>query len=145
MAISAASIRNQVKRAFAAMGDVAQSLTYRYPASAYTRNARYELEITWTSITVRGIVTQFTRKEIDMAGGTIGVGDRKIYVSQEGLSVEITTYGEFIIDGSIYTVTDVQTDPAGAMYLCTAQESGKYVAPPEPDEPEPDPDPEPEP
>lgn len=140
MAISAASIQNQINRAFAAMGDLVTSFTYRYP-SAYGRNARYEQEITWASVTVRGIVTQFTAREIAAAAGAmeIGVDDRKVYVSRKGLTVDIKTTGEFIIDGKIYNIANVQTDPAGAVYLVTATDSGDYIEP----EPEPEPDPEP--
>ena len=143
MTISAANIQNQVNRAFAAMGDLVQSITYRYPSS-FSRSDRYTLETTWATATVRALVSQFTRREIDFAGGLIGAGDKKIYLSRKDLSVEITTEGEFIIDGTIYTIKDVQTDPAGSMYLATATESGVYVADPDPEEPDPEePDPEP--
>ena len=128
MAISAASVRNQINRAFTAMGDLATSFTYRYPTGS-TRNARYELEITWTSVTVRGIITQFTAKEIAAAAGAleIGVDDKKVYVSRKDLTTEITVKGEFIINGKIYSIANVQTDPAGAVYLCTATDAGTYV------------------
>lgn len=122
MAISAASIQNQINRAFAAMGDLVTSFTYRYP-SAYGRNERYEQEITWKSITVRGIITQFTAHEIAAAPGVLNVDDRKIYVSRKNLTTEIKTTGEFVIDGKTWNISNVQSDPSGAVYLVTASQA----------------------
>jgi len=122
MAISAASVRNQINRAFAAMGDLATSFTYRY-VSGFTRNERYEQEITWKSITVRGIITQFTAHEIAAAPGVLNVDDRKIYVSRKNLTTEIKTTGEFVIDGKTWNISNVQSDPSGAVYLVTASQA----------------------
>ncbi len=73
------------------MGDLVTSLhlPLRFGTS---RNERYEL-VTWTSITVRGIVTQYTAREIAAAPGVLSINDLKIYVSRKDLTVDITTKG----------------------------------------------------
>ena len=126
MTLSVANIQNQVHRAFAALGDMVQEVSYRYPSS-FAQDERYRQQITWTTVTVKALVSQFTRQDYAFPGGLIEAGDKTLYISRKDLDVEISTEGEFIINGTLYSVKDVQSDPAGAFYLVTAGESGPYV------------------
>lgn len=91
-----------------------QSATLRKP-SLNTQNTRGHFTITnGSNVAVRALVTDFTA--FQRAAATIPSDRRKILVLRHGLSVEIATGDEIVMDGRTWQVEEVTTDPANATY-----------------------------
>lgn len=110
-----AAISNAVGAAFTAVGDIAESVTYRRTASAYNP-ATGTNTVTNTDKTVSAIFTRYSQIELARSTG-INVTDLKMTVRTSTLALVPNIATDKVVRSSkTFNIIDYSSDPAGATY-----------------------------
>ena len=115
------SIQSETYLAFQSLSDLFKDATHITVSSLERDPTTYELDPKYKETPIKCVVTSFSRKEIKDSPIGIIVTDKKILVPGKGLNVDIKVDDEIEIDGLSHKVLDVETDPAGALFICQAR------------------------
>lgn len=112
------TIAGAVGAAFAAIGDIAESATYRRTSSSYNTSTGTNV-VTNTDYTIsKSVWTKFDNFEVDRV--SILGSDVKVIVQSSSLSILPNIATDQVIrvsDGKIYNLLRVTKDPAGVVWV----------------------------
>jgi len=110
-----ATIASAVGAAFTAVGDIAQTATYRRSTTTYVPSTG-GTTATNSDTTITAIFTRFSELEIQRSVG-MQVTDQKMIVQQSSLTVTPNLQTDHIVyGGKTYNIVNFNPDPAGATY-----------------------------
>jgi len=111
-----AAFEMQIASAFSALGNLVKDAKYKY-CSELTRDPdTYELVQSFKEIPIKCVESSYNRHEVENSEPEIMDTDKKFLIPRKGLSVELITGAEIIIDEIPHEIIDIKKDPTGSLY-----------------------------
>ena len=119
-----ATIASAVGTAFNAIGDIAETITYRSRTDGSYNAATGVVSHTDTDTSIKAVITALSDSQDPNTIAEEHSGDLSFLFQQSDLTGDPDTGDEIVRGGETYTVNKIEFDPAGATFTVTGSKQG---------------------